>query len=74
MPTPFRKRKYFKKNLLPVNNSIKVIIATQLNILKKTTNIVSRVRTGVKLSKNIIKIIKTGINTAKVLNILNYYA
>jgi len=30
--TPPRKRKRFKKNLLPVNNSIKTIIITQPNI------------------------------------------
>jgi len=70
---PLRKRKRFKKNLLFVNNSIKIIIVTQLNIYKKVINTVSRVRTGVELLKNIIKIIKAGINTAKILNILNYY-
>jgi len=70
---PLRKRKRFKKNLLPVNNSIKVVIITQLNIYKKVINIVSRVRTGVKLFKNIIKIIKAGTNIIKILNILNYY-
>jgi len=70
---PLRKRKLFKKNLLPVNNSIKVVIITQLNIYKKVINIVSRVRTGVKLFKNIIKIIKAGTNIIKILNILNYY-
>jgi len=32
MLTPFRKRKRFKKNLLFVNNSIKIMIITQLNI------------------------------------------
>jgi len=49
------------------------MIITQLNIYKKAINTVSRVRTGIKLFKNIIKIIKAGINTAKILNILNYY-
>jgi len=73
MPAPFRKRKHLKKNLLPVNNSIKIVIITQLNIYKKAINTVSRVRTGVKLFKNTIKIIKAGINTVKILNILNYY-
>jgi len=74
MPTPPRKRKRFKKNLLFVNNSIKAVIITQLNIYKKIINIVSRVRTGVKLLKGITKIIKANVNTAKILNILNYYA
>jgi len=73
MLTPPRKRKRFKKNLLFVNDSTKIIIITQLNIYIKVINIVSRVRTRVKLLKNIIKIIKTGINIIKILNILNYY-
>jgi len=49
------------------------VIITQLNIYKKTINIVSRIRTRIKLFKNIIKIIKTGINTTKILNTLNHY-
>jgi len=32
MLAPPRKRKRYKKNLLPVNNSIKVVIITQLKI------------------------------------------
>jgi len=35
MLAPFRKRKRFKKNLLPVNNSIKTMIITQSNIYIK---------------------------------------